>query len=257
MIPLRDQEYIRDRFARELEGRVKIDYFTQRASALYVPGREECATCEDTRKLLEEVAALSDNVTLTVHEFAEAAEQAAKYHIDRVPGIVLRGPANRPLRFFGAPGGNEFPNFIETMIEASKAQTSLAADAAKQLKKLKDNISVTVYVTPTCPHCPGVVRAAYRLALASAHVQATAVEINEFPRLGQQLGIRAVPFTVIGEKAAIAGALDETALAEQVLKAATGEIGSAVRGGETSSAELPSGGPAAGGPPSSGLIIPR
>ena len=256
MIPLRDQEYIRDRFARELDGRVKLDYFTQRASALYVPGREECATCEDTRKLLEEVASLSDKVMLTVHELADAPEEAAKLGVDRVPGIVLRGPANRALRFFGAPGGNEFPNFIEAMIEASKQQVALAPEIAKQLKRLKDNVSVTVYVTPTCPYCPAVVRAAYRLALASAHVRASAVEINEFPRLGQQLGIRAVPFTVIGEKAAVAGALDEAALAEQVLQAASGDTLTTAQGGATSSADAPTGEPASG-PAPSGLILPR
>lgn len=261
MIPLRDQEYIRDRFARELEGRVKIDYFTQRASALYIPGREECATCDDTRKLLEEVAALSEKVTLIEHEFSEAREEAEKYHIDRVPGIVVRGPSNRPLRYFGIPAGNEFPNFIETIIAASHQQTAVGAEAAKALKKLKDNVSVTVYVTPTCPHCPGVVRAAYRLALASAHVEAAAVEISEFPALGQQLGIRAVPFTIIDNKAAVAGAMDEQTLAEHVLKAATGEAATATQTGATTSAELtppgasppPTGGTATG----SGLIIPR
>ena len=253
MIPLREQEYIRERFEQQLEGRVKIDYFTQRASSLYVPGREECPTCEDTGKLLEEVAALSDKITLTVQEFRDASEEARKLHVDKVPGIVLRGPANRSLRFFGVPGGNEFPNFIETIIEISKQQSALGAAAAKQLKRLKDNVSVTVYVTPTCPHCPGVVRAAYRLGLASAHVQASAVEISEFPRLGQQLGIQAVPFTVIGEKAAVAGALDEAALAEQVLKAAEGRAAGATAQGDTTSiAEPPSGAAAP-----SGLVLPR
>ena len=41
MIPLREQEYIRQRFEQEMEGRVKIDYFTQKASSLIIPGREE------------------------------------------------------------------------------------------------------------------------------------------------------------------------------------------------------------------------
>ena len=253
MIPLREQEYIRERFEKQLEGRVKIDYFTQRASALYIPGREECPACEDTGKILEEVSALSDKITLTVHELRDAPDEAAKLHVDKVPGIALRGPANRSLRFFGIPGGNEFPNFIETIIEISKQQSALSADAAKQLKRLKDNVSVTVYVTPTCPHCPGVVRAAYRLGLASAHVRASAVEVSEFPRIGQQLGIRAVPFTVIGDKAAVAGALDEAALLDQVLKVAEGRaLDATAQGGVTSIAEPPADAAAP-----SGLILPR
>ncbi|MGB2694210.1 MAG: thioredoxin family protein [Dehalococcoidia bacterium] len=253
MIPLREQDYVRERFGKELEGKVKLDYFTQRASKLYVPGREECVHCEDVHKMLEEIASLSDKVSLTVHEFADTPEEAAKLGIDKVPGIVLRGPMNRPLRFFGIPGGNEFPNFIETMIEASKQKVTVGPGATKQLKKLRDKTSIVVYVTPTCPHCPGVVRAAYRLALASAHVRAAAVEINEFPRLAQQLGVRAVPFTVINERSAIPGAIDEAALAELAVQAADhGMTASETQGGATS--ELTSGG---GAPPSGGLVLPR
>lgn len=252
MIPLREQEYIRERFARELEGRVKIDYFTQRPSKLYVPGREECVHCEDVRVMLEELAALSDKITLTVHEFADEPEAAAKLGIDKVPGIVLRGPMNRPLRFFGIPAGNEFPNFVETVIEASKQKAALGPDVAKQLKKLKDNASIVVYVTLTCPYCPGVVRAAYRLALASAHIEASAVELSEFPRLAQRLGIRAVPFTVINDRVAVPGAVDEAKLIELVLRSfERGVTASETTGGAAS--QLPAG----GAPPSSGLVLPR
>ena len=254
MIPLREQEYIRERFERELEGKVRLDYFTQKASALYVPGREECAYCEDTRQMLEELAALSDKITLSVYDFADAHDEAKKLGIDKVPGIVLRGPANRPLRFYGIPGGNEFPNFVETIIETSKPRTEVGKEAAKHLKKLKEKVSLTVYVTPTCPHCPGVVRAAYRLALASAHVEATAVEIGEFPRLAQQVGVQAVPLTVFDGRSAIAGAVDEEALAEQALKSAEGGALGAqnAQGGATSKTAQPS-----GPSPSSGLILPH
>ena len=256
MIPLREQDYIRDRFAKELKSRVKIDYFTQRASQLYVPGREECAHCEETQQLLEEVASLSDRVQLTVHDLAAAADEAKKLGVDKVPGIVLRGPANRPLRFFGMPGGNEFPNFIETIIETSKPKVELGAEAAKQLKKLKDKVSITVHVTPTCPHCPGVVRSAYRLALASSRITATAVEIGEFPRLTQQLGVRAVPLTVFNDTIAVAGAMDELELVAQALKAAEGSLGaSTASGGATSDAAAAPKPPEP--PPSSGLILPR
>jgi hypothetical protein len=56
----------------------------------------------------------------------------------------VRGPANRALRFFGVPGGNEFSNFVETIIAASKTKVELGVETAKQLKRLKDNVSVEV-----------------------------------------------------------------------------------------------------------------
>jgi len=255
VIPLRDQEYIRQLFEQELDGRVKIDFFSQRFSTLLVPGREECATCEATGKLLQELAALSDKVTLTVHELVDEPDEARRLKVDNVPGIVVRGPVNRPLRFFGAPGGNEFTNFVETLVVASKSKVDLDADVAKQLKRLKDKVSVTVYVTPTCPYCPQVVRAAYRLALASAHIEATAIEIEEFPRLAQQLGIRAVPLTVLNNETSISGAMDEAGLLDAVLRQAEGKVAASTDLGEITSIEQEQAVPIQTSP--SGLVLPR
>ena len=93
MIPLRDQEYLRTRFARELTGGVRIDYFTQRRLPIFIPGREECAYCEETQTLLKEIAALSDKITLNIHEFAESTKEAARLGVDKVPGHRRPGRA--------------------------------------------------------------------------------------------------------------------------------------------------------------------
>lgn len=241
MIPLREQEYIRERFASELTGKVRIDYFTQRPTPLFVPGREECVYCEDTRQMLEEMAGLTDKIDLTVHELSEAREEAARMGVDKVPGIVLRGPANRPVTFYGIPAGNEFPGFIDTIVDASSGKIELTKEASKQLRRLKNRVSLAVFVTPTCPHCPAVARAAYRLAMASPHLRATVVEISEFTGLAQQYGIRAVPTTVVDDRVVITGAINESGLLEQVLKAAEeGALASGTtRAGAASATERP------------------
>ena len=132
-----------------MTGPVRIDYFTQRASALYVPGREECVHCEDVRQMVEEMAALSDKIKLTTHEFTESREAAAKLGVDRIPGIVIRGPANRALKFYGIPSGHEFPGFIESIVDASRGKVDLAQETIRRLKKLKQDRSIQVLVTPT------------------------------------------------------------------------------------------------------------
>ena len=116
-------------------------------------------------------------------------------------------------------------------------------------------MSIAVYVTPTCPHCPGVVRAAYRLALASAHVDATAIEVGEFPRLAQQLGVRAVPMTVINDRAVVMGALDEAGLLQAARKVVEGDVSpvTAQAGATTVAVPQTPQAPAA----ASGLILPR
>ena len=149
MIPLREQEYIKQKFAAELSGGVRIDYFTQRPSPLYVPGREECVYCEDVRVMLEELAALSDKITLTVREFSQEREAAAKLGIDRIPGMVIRGAANRPLKFYGIPAGHEFPGLIDDIVDASRGKVDLKLETVRALKKLKSDVSIQVFVTPT------------------------------------------------------------------------------------------------------------
>lgn len=223
MIPLRDQEAIRERFGRDLHSRVRIDYFTQRPSPLYVPGRQECLYCEDVRTLLEELASLSERISLTVHELSEAEAQAKELGVDRVPGIVIRGAANRPVRFFGFPAGNEFPGFVELIIEAAQTSPPLSAATLKQLRKLKTDVRLQVFVTPTCPYCPALARTALRLGLASARVKAEVIEAGEFPSLAQRFGVRAVPTTVIDEKVVLPGAMDEATLLQQVFRAVEGK----------------------------------
>src|SRR5512138_3899413 len=76
------QKQIREAFA-ALTGPVKIVRFTQGAN---VP---ECETCADTGQLLEEVSALSDKITLEVHDFVADAQLAAQYHIDKLPAVAI------------------------------------------------------------------------------------------------------------------------------------------------------------------------
>ncbi len=222
MIPLREQEFIKQKFAQELVGPVRIDYFTQRASALFIPGREECVYCNDVLQMLEELAALSDKIRLTVHEFAEAREAVSRLKVERIPGIVIRGPANRAIKFFGIPAGSEFPGLIEGIVDASKGKVDLAPETTRRLKKLKQNVAIQVLVTPTCPHCPVVARAAHKMALESPHIQADVIEIGEFPRLSQRYQVRGVPTTILNEQTLVVGAMDEGMLLGHVMKVAEG-----------------------------------
>lgn len=62
-------------------------------------------------------------------------------------------------------------------------------------------------------------RLAHRFAMESDLVTADMVEAIEFPHLVQRYSVRGVPKTVINEKAAIEGALPESAYLAQILQA--------------------------------------
>ena len=149
MIPLKDQEAIREKFARELLGPVKIDYFTQKELSITVPGREPCTYCQPTREMLQELAALSDLISLRVHNLDHEREAAAKFGVERIPGIVLRGRGGATLKFYGMPGGTEFPAFLDTIVDISRNEVLFSEQSVKSLRKLKQDLRVRVFVTPT------------------------------------------------------------------------------------------------------------
>ena len=149
MIPLKDQEFIRQKFAAELVGPVKIDYFTERELSLEVPGRRPCAYCKPTREMLQELASLSDLINLRVHLFEEAAEERSKFGIERIPGTALRGRDGVWFKYYGMPGGTEFPAFVESIVDISRGEVLLSQESVRELKKLRDDVLVRVFVTPT------------------------------------------------------------------------------------------------------------
>jgi glutaredoxin-like protein len=262
VIPLKDQELIREKLAAELLGPVKIDYFTERDVSLTVPGRTPCTYCKPVRELLQELAALSDLISLRVHIFEEEAEQRAKFGAERIPGIVLRGPSfDGPVfKFYGMPGGTEFPAFLEAIVDISRGELLLPEEMVRELAKVREDLLVRVFVTPTCGYCPQMMRLAYQLALANPKIKAEVIEVNEFPDLGDRYQVRAVPLTVIADRVAIPGAMPPETLVEQVVKAAGSQVSGPTQASGPTSAVSVEDAPAPqvrrGEERRSGLIIP-
>jgi glutaredoxin-like protein len=218
MIPLRDQQFLRERLARDLTSRVRIDYFYQRKSSIYIAGREECVYCEDVRTLLQEVASLSERLTLTLHDFEADPEAAKALGVDKVPATVIRGKDNRPLRFFGVPAGTGFVNFIETIVEAGRGEVTLLPETVKQLRKLRQDVRLQVLTTPACSYSPTVARTACKLALQSVRIKLDVVEVTEYPQLLQRYNVRVTPTIVIDDDLVLPGTLTEADLMEAIFR---------------------------------------
>ncbi len=244
MIPLKDQELIRDKFAQELMGPVKIDLFTERELGITVPGKKPCQYCKPTEEMMRELSGLHPMISLRVHYMEdpsrEGPAEAEMYAIERAPGIVLRGPSAvavgegagggagpRPyLKFYGIPAGTEFPSFLETISDVSRQEVMLSEDSVKKLSEITTEVSVRVFTTPTCPYCPAVARAVCQMTMVNPLVRSEVIEVSEFPELAERYNVRAVPLTVIADKVSIPGMAPEATLVEAIVKAA----GSAVVG---------------------------
>lgn len=148
MISERDQAILRDRFAAELVDPVCVDLFIRPETGLFIPGRQP-TTSRETRQLLEEVAALSDKITLRVIDVTADPAAAAAAEVTGVPAIIIRGPADGRVRMLGIPAGYEFATLIETIVAVSSGKTGVDEKVVEILNRLTDPVEIQVFVTPT------------------------------------------------------------------------------------------------------------
>lgn len=193
---------LREHLEKYLDGPVHIDLFTR---------TQACESCEETRILLEEVAALSNEIVLAVHD--------AEPEIVEVPTIAISGRSKGRVRYVGAPGGYEIAVLIQTLIDVSRGDSRLSDNARAALEGLSKDVVIRVFVTPTCPFCPSTAQLAHRMAVESRRVTAEVVEIDEFPELADRYQVQGVPKTVIGE-IDLVGAQSEQVMLAAVLGAA-------------------------------------
>ena len=134
-----DKEAVRERFS-ELQNDVKIINFTQTF---------ECTYCSETRSLLEEVAGLSDKISLDVYDFINDEDKVKEFNIDKIPATVIMGEKDYGIRFYGIPSGYEFSSLLGDISMISSGDSGLTQETKDQLRSLTDPMHLQVYVTPT------------------------------------------------------------------------------------------------------------
>jgi len=197
-----------------LKNPVKLLMFTQEL---------ECQYCRETRMIAEEIAELSDSISLEVYNFVTDKEVAEQYEIDKIPAIaVLRDddkPVDYGIRYYGIPSGYEFSSIIEDVMMVSQGESGLSEATKTQVAELAEPLHLQVFVTPTCPYCPRSVRLAHQLALESDLIRADMVEAIEFPHLSVKYQVQGVPRTVINETVHVEGAVPEPMLMPKLKEA--------------------------------------
>lgn len=135
----KDKEKVKKIF-KDIDNDVTIVMFTQ---------EHECPHCEMTRTMLEEVAGLSDRISLEVHDFVADKDLAEKYGVDKIPATVLVGDRDYGIRFYGVPAGYEFTVLIEEIREVGRRDPGLSKEAVAELDKVDRSVHIQVLISPT------------------------------------------------------------------------------------------------------------
>jgi glutaredoxin-like protein len=208
LIPDDKKELLRKEFKEKMEDPVKILMFTQEI---------ECKFCSDTRQLAQELAALSDKISVEVYDFVADANKAKELSINKIPALAIIGKKDYGVRIYGIPYGYELQTLIEAITNVSRGRTDLSEETKKILADVKAPVHIQVFVSLTCHHCPVAATVAHKLAVENDMIWADVIDGTEFPQLAQKYSVTGVPKVIINEKIEFVGAFNEDLFAEHVV----------------------------------------
>jgi alkyl hydroperoxide reductase subunit AhpF len=121
---------------------------------MYFGSKINCQYCDDTRQLVEEVVAISDLLSIAAFDMEADADLAAKYNVDKAPGLVIAAKEGEQITDFGVrlsgiPSGHEFTSLIQDIILVSNRDSGLNPQTRAFLQGLDKPILLQVFVTPT------------------------------------------------------------------------------------------------------------
>jgi glutaredoxin-like protein len=198
-------------FRSRLVGQVRIVLFIS---------KKDCLCCAQARQLLEEIASLTDKVMLEVLDIDQEGARASELEVDAAPTTVVIATNGAKLHYIGMPGGRQLKSLVEDVVDASRGGAEMDDETRDMVRRVDKPTVIKVFVTPSCPYSPLVVRSAHKFALENPMmIRAFMIETVEFPELAKRYHVVGVPRTVINEECWFDGAPSEKDFAGKVLEA--------------------------------------
>ncbi len=181
---------------------------------------QKCLYCNDVRSMAEQIADLSDKISVAIHEDTLGKGKAEEFGVERVPATVVHGAEDYKIRFYGIAAGHEFGALIGTIVDVSSGTSQLPVDIVEDIRTIDKPVHIQVFTTPQCPYCPGMVRLANQAALLNPLISSDMVESLEFRELTEKYQVFGVPKTVLNEVVSVEGLTPPEMFIEKLYEAA-------------------------------------
>ncbi len=115
----------------------------------------------EMRELLEEIASMSDLVTLSDSQDVS----------ERVPSFEITIPnKSAQIRFAGIPMGHEFTSLVLALLHVGGHPMKLDDDTIEQVKAIQGEFHFETYISLSCQNCPDVVQALNMMSVLNPNI---------------------------------------------------------------------------------------
>jgi glutaredoxin-like protein len=207
-----DSSLIREIFNSKLKREVRVLVFT---------AEKGCEHCKEAEQLMMEISAQSSKLEVEVLDIEQNKKLASELNIILTPATIIMSNNGAKLYYFGLPGGHQLKCLVEDIVDASEGTTDLQPKIREKIKKIDQPVDIKIFVTPSCPYSPIVVRSAHRFAIENQKIRAQMIESMEFPELTEKYRVVGVPKTIINDSDQFDGTLNDELFAQKVSEAAS------------------------------------
>ena len=148
-----------------------------------VASLDDSAKSGELRSLLQDIAALSDKISLR-----EDGQDARK------PSFALTRPDQEMhLQFAGIPMGHEFTSLILALLQTGGHPPKLSAEKIEQIKSIEGEFLFETYFSLSCQNCPDVVQALNLMAVLNPNIRHVAIDGALFQKEVDERQVMSVP----------------------------------------------------------------
>ncbi|MCW2403423.1 alkyl hydroperoxide reductase subunit F [Sphingobium sp. B1D7B] len=188
-----------------------------------VPSLDDSAKASELRGLLEDIAGLSDLVTI-------AAEEGDA----RKPSFLIRRVGTDiGVRFAGIPLGHEFTSLVLALLQVGGHPPKVSDEVIEQVKALEGDYQFETYFSLSCQNCPDVVQALNLMSVLNPRIRNVSIDGALFKAEVDERKVMAVPSVYLNGEPFASGRMD----IEQIL--AKLDTGAVARAAEKIAAKEP------------------
>lgn len=164
---------------------------------------DDSANAKEMQALIEEIAGMSDKITL-VHE-----DDARKPSFAVKRAATHKDAANDVgIRFAGIPMGHEFTSLVLALLQVGGHPLKLEAEKIAQIAALDEKFHFETYISLSCHNCPEVVQAMNLMAVINPNITHVMIDGAMYQDEVAERGIMAVPTIYLNGQEFGAGRMD-------------------------------------------------
>nr|WP_294839555.1 alkyl hydroperoxide reductase subunit F [uncultured Methylotenera sp.] len=126
---------------------------------------DETPAAKEMQELLEEIAGMSDKITLTLEDDARKPSFAVKRAAGHTEAHKAVG-----VRFAGIPMGHEFTSLVLALLHTGGHPMKLEAEKITQIAAIEGSFHFETYISLSCHNCPDVVQAMNMMAVINPNI---------------------------------------------------------------------------------------